>query len=483
LIAFTKWLCSATALAGVVLIYLRWLHVNHTTVALTLLLLVLFLAARWGLRYAVITSIAATICYNYFFLPPVRTFTVADPQNWVALFAFLVTAIIGSRLSERVREEGLEARTRARELNVLYSLSRELLQTENVAALVNSIPETIARVTSSPQVLLFLLDGDRVYSYGFSDTLDTDRDTLRQFSFAPAATPAAANRQAQIPLREGVRPRGLLLIAGLEFSPETLDALGSLVSISLDRAQALEDVSRGNAAKESERLRSLMVDSITHELRTPLTSIKASATALLTSQTMSHEDRNELLTVIDEETDRLNRLVSQAVEMAQLDTQEVHITFEPVDVGVLVQQSLETCSSVLEKRDIRQVIAPNLPQVSADPEFMRKVLCNLLENGAKYSSPDTPIFIGAERHDKGVSLSVADRGVGIDPAEQGLIFEKFYRSKTQSNRTSGTGMGLAISKAIVEAHGGSLAVTSQLGRGSVFTIVLPVWNGTPSSTH
>jgi two-component system sensor histidine kinase KdpD len=467
-------------LTGIVAVYHLWLHVSSTTVALTLLLLVLFLAAQWGLRYAVATSLVATAAYNYYFLPPIGTFTINDPQNWLAIFAFLAVAVVGSRLSERAREEAEDARRRQRELEVLYGLSRQLLQTENVASLLNAISPAIMLVTRADSIVLYLLDGDRRYMAGdgaeMQSGIQIDDIGLRQLAQTLPA-PDTVGLQARVPLRVGVRPRGLLLIYGLSggvsLSTETLEAIGGLISVSIDRAQALEDVTRGEAAKESERLRSLMIDSITHELRTPLTAIKAAASTLLLPKTLDGEEQRELLTVIDEESDRLNQLVSEAVEMAQLDTKEVHMTFAPTEVGALVEQALQNCSSLLDDREVR-VDLPTLPEVMADADFITKVLTNLIENAAKYSPAGSPISVSAERKGGMVSVSVADRGIGIDLSEQSLIFERFYRASVPSQQTWGTGMGLAISRAIIEAHLGTLSVTSQLGEGSVFSFTLPV---------
>lgn len=459
-------------LTGIVAAYRLWLHVNPTTVALTLLLLVLFLAARWGLRYAVATSVAATVCYNFFFLPPIGAFTISDPQNWLGIFAFLAVAVVGSRLSERAREEAEDARRRQRELEVLYGLSRQLLQTENVASLLNAISPAIMLVTRADAIVLYLLDGDRRYMAGDASGIQMDDIGLRQLA-QTLPTPETVGVQARIPLWVGVKPRGLVLINGVRLSAETLEAIGGLISVSIDRAQALEDVTRGEAAKESERLRSLMIDSITHELRTPLTAIKAAASTLLLPKTLEREEEHELLTVIDEESDRLNQLVSEAVEMAQLDTREVHMTFASTSVSAVVEKALANCSSLLDARAVK-VDLPLLPLVKADPDYITKVLTNLIENAAKYSAAGTPIRISAERNGGMVNVSVADRGMGIDLSEQALIFERFYRASVPSQQTWGTGMGLAISRAIIEAHQGTLSVTSQLGEGSVFSFTLPL---------
>jgi two-component system sensor histidine kinase KdpD len=473
-----RWLSATVVLLGIVAAYHRSLHVNQTTVALTLLMLVLFLAARWGLRYAVATSVAATVLYNFYFLPPIRTFIISDPENWLALFAFLATSVVGSRLAERARMEAADARLRQRELEVLYGLSRELLQTENVASLLNAIAPAVMLVSGANAVVLYLLEGDRRYVSGDDSALLMDDVSLRQMALELSAPEFAEQRVARIPLRVGTRPRGLLLVSGVTLLRETLEAIGGLISISIDRAQALATVSRVEAAKESERLRALMIDSITHELRTPLTSIKASATMLLLDAErggapLGAEAQKELFTVIDEESDRLNRLVAEAVEMAQLDAHEVRMTFAPVKLQTIVLGALSSCATSLVNHTLRQNI-PALPPMLADQEFVEKVLCNLLENAAKYSAPDTVIVLSAARMGDNVVVSVADQGYGIDPTEQELIFERFYRASAQIRQTSGTGMGLAISRAILEAHGGVLTVTSQLGKGSIFTFTLPI---------
>jgi two-component system, OmpR family, sensor histidine kinase KdpD len=274
-----------------------------------------------------------------------------------------------------------------------------------------------------------------------------------------------------IPLRSGVRPRGLLVLRLPRLSAETADALASLVSLALDRAQALENLARGEAAKESERLRTLMIDSITHELRTPLTSIKGAATTLLSSGS-STDDAKELLTIIDEESDRLNRLVSEAVEMSQLDAQQVRMHMAVATVQELVVDAIDACSWIRAQHEVSVLVPPQL-RVLVDPAFLQKALCNLLENAAKYSGKGTPITVSAEAMQDRVAISVADQGVGIDDSEQALVFERFYRSRNRISHAAGTGMGLAISRAVVHAHGGDITVTSQPSRGSVFTILLP----------
>ena len=468
MLRLTRLLPAFAGLAGIVAVYRFWLHVNPTTVALTLLLYILLLASRGSLRSVVTVSLVATACYNFYFLPPVGNFTISDPQNWLALVVFLATAVIAGRLSQRARDEAEQARDRQRELAVLFSLSRELLQTENVAALTRALPERIRTAAGADAVVLYLLQGDRLEWTG----AEPAGGEYRRMALGLAA-PLEISGERYIPLRVGAEPAGLLILRGVGLSGETVAAIAGVVSIALDRAQALEDVARSEANKESERLRALILDSITHELRTPLTSIKGAASTLLSLRNLDEDARRELLTIVDEESDRLNRLVGQAVEMAQIEARELHMRFAPVRLEDLVEQARESCAWVFSTHPVTVELA-GVPPVRADEEMMGKVLCNLLENAGKYSAAGSPIVVAAQCREGMVLTSVVDRGPGIDPLEQGLIFNRLYRASTQRGKTPGTGMGLAISRAIVQSHDGQLTVACQPGQGSVFTFTLPV---------
>jgi two-component system sensor histidine kinase KdpD len=267
---------------------------------------------------------------------------------------------------------------------------------------------------------------------------------------------------------------GSLGLAGDLLSRETLEALGGLVAIAIERAGAVDTLMRSEAARESERLRSALLDSITHEFRTPLTSIKASISSLRSGTSIGEEQRQDLLAVIEEETDRLNRLVGEAVEMAQLDAREVKLELEPHQIGEVIAPALENAKTVIGSHPVHVRLADHLPPAMMDVAWMKKVLQHLLENAAKYSPDDAPIFISSELRNGRLITSVADRGIGIDDLERSMVFDKFYRGQSQRYRVQGTGMGLAIVKAIVEAHHGRIEVTSQLGQGSVFSFGLPV---------
>jgi len=471
----TGYAIAALCVAGITLVGYRWLHLNPTTLALAYLLGILGISASWGLRQAVFMSAIATLAFNYFFLPPIGTFTIADPQNWIALFAFLVTAVTASELSERARRGARSAVERRQELERLYAFSQLLLSSDSPAELLNLIPRYIVDSFAIRSAAIFLSSRNDVYRSG--PTIDgLESSDLQLICVRGEPRFDAAHQLAFMPLRMGMRVVGCMGVSGSLLSRQTLEAIGSLVAISIERAGAVEKLSRAEAARESEQLRSVLLDSVTHEFRSPLTAIKASVTSLLGSPNHSPEERKELLTVINEESDRLNRLIGEAAEMAQLDANKVEFRFESAPIGNAVAEALDELKQLLVQHPVEVRIPAGLPNARMDPAHIKEVLVHLLENAAKYSPAGAPIRITAEARnsDQTITVNIADRGPGIDDFEQSLVFEKFYRGRNQRVQVHGTGMGLAICKAIVEAHGGHLGVTSQLGHGSVFYFSLPL---------
>jgi two-component system sensor histidine kinase KdpD len=446
------------------------LKVNHTTVALMFLVMVLLTSAYWGLRYAVVMAVVATAAFNFFFLPPVGTFTIADPQNWVALFAFLVTALVASNLAERARREAEGAKQRRREVERLFSLSQRLLASENVLELLNALPLYVQETFSVGSVAVMAAEHPTIYR----SSLDAKFDETVLRSTLLRGEPITQGGVSYVPLRLGMRTVGALAVTGDALSRETLDALASLAGLAIERARALEALSKNRAEQEHERLRTALLDSVTHEFRTPLTSIKASVTTLLSGASLDAQGSRELLTVIDEETDRLNRLVGEASEMAQLDAGMFKLDLQPHSIGEALELAMQDAKATLENHPLEVTVATDLPQVRMDLARIREVLMHLLENAGKYSGAGVPIKVTSEVKGDRLVTSVADRGPGIDSFEQSLIFEKFYRGQHQRYTAPGTGMGLAIAKVIVEAHGGTIAVVSQLGSGSVFSFSLPL---------
>ena len=464
---------SLVIIAIITPLYRYELHVNQTTVALTFLLAILAVSAVWGMIVSVFMSIVSVLVINFYFLPPVGTFTVADPQNWVALFAFLFTGIMGSQLSARIRREADVAHGRRYEIERLYTFSQKLLAEGNVIQLMNAIPNYIVESFEAGAAELFLPQKEKFYRSGFG-AAHLDEERMKSVFLRDEPVIETSNALYFIPVRLGVKPIASLGVSGASFSRQTLDALGSLVAIAIERARAVEKLGETEAERQGERLKSALLDSIAHDFRTPLTSIKAAATSLLAEKNTDADQRQELLSIINEECDRLNRLVEEAAEMSRLEAGEFELQLAPVPITDIIDAALTQTKSALMGRPVNVNIAAGLPPVRADLARIREALVQLIDNAHTYSPKDKPITISAELTGDMVTTSVADQGPGIDDFEQGMIFDKFYRGKDQRYLVSGTGMGLPIAKAIITAHNGTISVTSQLRHGSVFSFTLPV---------
>jgi len=471
--SIVRYTISTASAAVIVAVYFLRLHVNETTVALTFLIGILLVAANWGLRHSIYLSILSAAAFNFFFLPPVLTFTVGDGRNWVALFAFLVTGIVASQLAERARREAKISRRRQREAERLYEFSQQMLVTGNVIDLLNVLPQMIAVTFNLAGAAVYLREKDRIYRSS-PDYMDVTASELRDAAYTRDHRYDEARAVTLVPILLGTRPIGAVGITGNRTSPEALDAVCGLAAIAIERAGAVENLTQVQASRESERLRNALLDSVAHELRTPLTSITAAVTTLRSEPSLDAEQSEEMLQVIEEEAARLDRLVGQAMEMAELDANDIKLDLRLHSMREAVDLALEAVQGPLKNHPLELRLPDTLPPVHMDLERIAKVLQHLLENAAKYSAEGSPIFVSAEVSNGQLVTSVADRGAGVDDFEKMMIFDKFYRGQGQRYRVQGTGMGLAIAKAIVEAHGGSIDVTSQPTQGSVFSFYLPL---------
>jgi K+-sensing histidine kinase KdpD len=381
--AATGYLVAVIGVSAITLILQPFhLQISATTVALSLLLVVLLTASVWGSRPAAVASVLGVLFFNYYFLPPVGAWTIADPENWFALAAFLVTAVIAGQLSAYANRRAEVAETRQIEIERLYEELRE----------------------------------------------------------------------------------------------------------------AFEKASHAEALRQSEKLKSALLDAVTHDIRTPLTSIKASVTTLLNERRngagaddedfiLDNESRREMLDVINEESDRLNRFVEDLVELARIEAGEVKLRRQFTRPKDIISNALTRAKSLVGNHKIEIDLDPQLPQIHVDSRAVSEVVYTLLDNAAKYSPPGTVIRIsGKQISDSKVSISVEDEGEGVAPAMRERVFEKFFRAihdtESGSRRPSGSGMGLAIAKGIIEAHNGSIHVCKRplAQSGAVFEFILPITN-------
>lgn len=471
-----------TALSGLlVYVFSRVLRVNQTTVALVFLTLVLGTAYRWRWAYSIYVSILCTLLYNFFFLPPVGRLTIADPQNWVALGTFLCASVLVSHLSDLERKQAENSEARRREVELLFRLSQKLLVQEELKELARSTPSIVAAVFGFRAVALYVSATDGVF-YSDPEQILLPSAELRLPELSAEEVVTSRGGFKIIPLRLGVQHvLGRLAVTDSGLTHEMYEAIGGLVSVALERAAALERSSRMEAARESERLRTALVDSVTHDLRTPLTAIRAAATTLQSQPTMPPAARNDLIAVVEEESARLDRLIGQAIEMARLDSQSLRLEARPQDVRELIEMTVERMQSVLRRHRVEVQVAEGVAAVRMDRVLMERVLQHLLENAAAYSAPGEVITVASKLDGDRLLFTVEDRGPGIDPEELPFIFDKYYRGKQQKGSVKGTGMGLAIARAILRVHRGGITVESQPGKGTRLTFWIPVEDAAASA--
>lgn len=458
-------LVAATTAAG------RWAGINASTAGFGYLVGVLVVAAGWGRAEAVTASVAAVLCYNFFFLPPVGLFTIADPHNWVALLAFLATALVGSHLSDRAKQEAAEARERQRETEQLYALSRAILLTDATQPVGAQAARRIAEIFECEAVGLLDAGTGAVYCGGPGEETGID-ETLKRLALDGAERRGEGGMQA-VAVTLGGKPIGALAIKGTTMPEGALRALANLVAIALERVRTEEAARRAEAARQSEEFKSTLLDAIAHEFKTPLTSIKAAATGLLSDSESQTAGQRELTAIIDEETNRLSRLVTEAVRMSQIDAGKVKLERRRLELRALMEGLKAELEGRLEGRAWSVDVGEGLPAVEADPELVALALRQLVDNSLKYSPPGAAIALRAQAAGDGIEIRVSDGGPGIPAQERERVFEKFYRRRGVRERVPGSGLGLYIAREIARAHGGELEIEDGEGGGAAFVLRLP----------
>jgi two-component system sensor histidine kinase KdpD len=467
---------SLVLVAAATLLLFRYLHVNATTAGFLYLVVVLVIAAAGGLIESTIASFSAMLCFNFFFLPPIGTFTIANPQNWVALFAFLATSLMASQLSARAKRKTEEAISRQYEMEKLYSLSRSLLLADPNQPIARQVVQRVAQAFDFPLVVLFDRAANETYG-AVEKNIPGIEEKLREAALRSATFRDEKQNLTVTPIRLGGQPIGALALAGSSLSDAALHSLLNVVAIGLERALSKEAMDRAEIARQSEELKSTLLDAIAHEFKTPLTSIKAVTTDLLSNSkhSLPHQQR-ELVSIVDESADRLSTLVTEAIQLARTEGGAFRLNRKAHFINSIVAASVRQTKSLLDGREVNVLIPDDLPPVWIDADLIQMVIAHLLDNALKYSPPGSPVRVSARKEDGRVIVSVADLGSGIPENEQSRIFEKFYRGKNDKN-LKGTGMGLAIAREIMSAHGQNIWVASQPGKGSEFSLSLPLARG------
>jgi two-component system sensor histidine kinase KdpD len=465
-------LLSAAGLATVTFVAHKVIPGNPTTVAFAYLLFVLIVASTWGFVEACLSSILATLAFNFFFLPPIGTFTIADPQNWVALFSFLATSLIASRLSDKAKQKARYAVERQQDVERLYTFSRTILLLDNTASLPKQLVQKLPEVFGLSAAVLYDRRSGEIYRAGPSE-FEGLQEQLRDAALNGTTFSDSQHHCIITAVRLGSEPIASLALQGAQMPDSVLQGIATLIAIGLERARAQDLAHQVEAARQSERLRTTLIDAMAHEFKTPLTSIKAATTSLLADPNQPLESRTELLKIADEESDHLQDLVDNAADMARLDIAQIDIQSEPSDIGQIVREVVASMRTGIDDRQVGISSQEPLPSVAVDRRLVKLAIKQLVDNSLKYSPQDTPVTVQVLRDDDGVTLEVTNHGAAIPLEEQSRIFERFYRSPSVERQIPGSGLGLSIAHRIARAHHGDLTLTSTPG-GTTFRMTLPI---------
>jgi two-component system sensor histidine kinase KdpD len=463
------------------------------SVSLVFLMAVLAVAIAWGLLPALVACVLSVMAYNFFFLPPLYTFTIADPENVVALIFFLLVAAIVSNLTAAVRRQIVSTRLRAKITAELYAFSRKLA---GIGTLDDVLWATAYQVSSMLRVhTVLLLPGQETgrllvaSAYPPEDRLDEADMAAAQWCWehnhptGRGSDTLPGGKWLFLPLRTGSGPVGVIGIErdlpGPLLMPEerrVLAALNDQAAVAIERVSLVRRLAEERVRAESDRLRAALLTSISHDLRTPLASILGTVSSLRSyADKYDAADRDELLATLESEAQRLNRFVGNLLDMTRLESGTIDMKLELADVAEIVGAALERAGNVLARHRVEVTIAADLPMLHLDPILFEQVLFNLLDNAAKYAPVGSRIDLRARQDGDTVAIEVVDEGPGIPPGDLERIFDKFYRVQAQDRRRAGTGLGLAICRGFLEAQGGRIEANNRRDRsGAVLTIRLPV---------
>ncbi len=490
------WSAGTVCVAAAVAKFLE-LFLSLADLSLVFLTGVLFSAITWGLKPSIVASVVSVLAYNFFFVPPVYTFTIASPQDFLTLLVFLIVAVLTSHLTARVREQAEAAKRRESSTAALYALSRQIAGAAEIDDVLRAIVTQVAHILRARVAVLLPEAGQLVFKAGYpSDMFLTEAERAAATWAWQHNQPAGRGSDTlpgtewlYLPLRTA---QGTVGILGLQFeAPEAaispdqrhlLEALAGQAAVAIERTRLVREMERARLLTETERLRDALLSSVSHDLRTPLVSIIGAATSLLTyGATYDEATRRDLLSTIQEEAERLNRFVGNLLDMMRLDAGKLELKREWVEIGDVIGTALGWLNRQLSQHQLVVEVGPGLPMVWLDFVLIEHVFVNLLENAAKYSPPGSTIRVEAHCDPHAVVVEVADEGVGVPPADLERIFDKFYRIQRGDRQGAGTGLGLSICRGIIEAHGGHISARSPAnGKGTVFTLTFPLEKEPPA---
>jgi two-component system sensor histidine kinase KdpD len=486
-----RWLL-ATAVTAMITAILVLLHADSGTAGIVYLVLVVWFATLTGRTVSIYLAVFSSFLFDYFFLEPLHSFGISGFQSWCAMIAYVLSCIVVGRVAERARRQTRQAERRREDVERLYALSQEMMLHEDAAGLVREIPRLVEHNFNLDAVILYVRAEDKLYSSvpvkssrmnnlpSELPTTTTENSAFENLHQALSELSTRSEISAELPygyfpidLIFGMNSVGTLAWKPATLSREVATSVAAQVAIAITRAHAIETSARMEAARSADRLRTALIDSLTHELRTPLTAIRAAATTLIDGYGLDEESRTELAAIVDEESSRLDTLIGEAMQMAEIDSDGIRIKPEPLHTLSFLEQVAEVLHTQLASHQVTIIVQQPDNPVWFDPHLIGRVLHHLLENAVRYTPANSRILLRSRRVSGRLEFVVEDNGPGIDPHDLPMIFEKFYRGKHRGVAPKGSGMGLAIARAILTAHGGAIHVQSIPGKGTTFTLWIP----------
>ena len=478
---------APVAVAGAVAAGLAASHfLKLPNLSMIFLAAVLFCAITYGTWSAVLAAGLSFLAYNFFFIEPLYTFTIASPHELLALFFFLLVAIATGSLAGRVREQSNAALSRVKQVETLFDLSRKLSASVKADDLLWIVATQAAATVKGHSIILLKTGDDLAISSGMppEDHLETADWTAARWALTHAEV-AGWNSQtlpnARFQYHPLKTPRGIVGVVGIKpndgaLSAEAhrmIEALLAQVSIALERTALADEAADARASAESEKVRSALLSSISHDLRTPLSSIVGSVTTLRSLQArMSKADRDDLLATIEEEASRLSRFVANLLDMTKIDGGAISLSAEPLEVPDVVAAAVRRARQTWPQREVNTLRGKDIPLIRGDAALFEQLVFNLLDNAHKYAPAGKVTTVRIERDGNQVKIAIEDQGPGIPPADLDRVFEKFYRVKGSDGRSPGTGLGLAICRGIASAMGGTITAESPVAGGVGTRIVV-----------
>lgn len=461
---------TAGITAGLSITWLAYrFHFNLSSATSLHLFLATAIALRWGFLEASVVSLVSVACLDYFFTQPLFQFYMTDSHDWVALVTFESVALLVSRLSNQISRHAREVEMHRSQLQKLYELSQDVLFLEPQKPVDQQLTELIRATLQAKGVALW--NGYDLH-LSTSGTCEVSDDEVRSTYFMERNDDDPLTATSRRVLRSGTRAIGSLIICGHSLNDTSINATASLTAVAIERARSFSAETSAEAARQSEQLRSTVLDGLAHAFKTPLTTIRSSSSGLLEMNTLSGTEK-KLITLIDQHAAHLNELTTRLLRTARIDNADLKLKREHIDLIQLIRSSIEASAQDLGTHPVQLQDRMKGCMVWADRHLLEMALFQLLDNAAKYGSPDSSITIAIQEELAETLISIRNEGSFISPEEREKIFKRFYRSPGSEHRASGTGIGLSVVKRITEAYQGRTWVNSGEHTGTTFFLALP----------